>query len=165
MYILYVTCIQYLLVCLNERVCLILYFTISHTHTRSWSCDDEDCSVKPHPLNETLGLTGEAIVVIESSECRATVATASGKLATFYDSLLRGLSAETLLTHTPSHPHTLTPSLLPDCPRSSSSPSLIRSLSHAATEFHELRGDAVAKLSVSNFLTVATTTSDSVLWW
>ena len=57
----------------------------------SWECHDaESSNPKPHPLNEQLGLSTEAISMVQSSDCRVTVATVSGKLATFYDNLLRG---------------------------------------------------------------------------
>ena len=54
----------------------------------SWACTS-DPSPKPHPLSEELGLTGERVSLVEASDIRATVVTESGKIASFYDSLLR----------------------------------------------------------------------------
>ena len=56
----------------------------------SWSCHDANSPPRPHPLNKELGLATEALLLLQASECRATVTTESGKLATFYDSSLRG---------------------------------------------------------------------------
>ena len=54
----------------------------------SWACGS-DPSPKPHPLCGELGLEGERITLIEASDIRATVVTETGKIATFYDPLLR----------------------------------------------------------------------------
>ena len=95
---------------LMHTTCVVVY---------SWKCGQgESSNPKPHPLSDKLGLTGEEIALIQSSECRVTVATTSGKLATFYDSLLRGLSLP------PSVPPSLTLSLLPSLPPYSLSLSL-----------------------------------------
>ena len=56
----------------------------------SWSCKEPNSTPRPHPLSQELGLVGEPISLLESSDCRATVVTSSGKMATFYDSVLRG---------------------------------------------------------------------------
>lgn len=69
---------------------------LSNTVFSSWSCDVDSPMPKPHPLNKELGLLDEAISLLQSSECRATVVTVSGKLATFYDGLLRGRSVLSL---------------------------------------------------------------------
>ena len=55
----------------------------------SWSCASR-ASPRPHPLAKELGLEGERVALVESSDIRATVVTESGKVATFYDELLRG---------------------------------------------------------------------------
>lgn len=55
----------------------------------SWSCE-EGSSPMPHPLTQSLGLTGERISLLAAGEVRATLVTESGKVATFYDRLLRG---------------------------------------------------------------------------
>lgn len=60
----------------------------------SWSCEDNVVSAKLHPLTEELGLTNERIALLSASEIRVSIVTESGKVATFYDPLLRG---ETLL--------------------------------------------------------------------
>lgn len=57
----------------------------------SWSCTDAQAPPRPHPLNKDLGLEGERISLLESSDVRTTVVTESGRIATFYDSLLRGM--------------------------------------------------------------------------
>lgn len=56
---------------------------------RSWRCDGVSC-VTPHPLTESLGLAEERVRLVESGGVRATVVTEKGRVATFYDSLLRG---------------------------------------------------------------------------
>ena len=72
-------------------ICNVQLINIFYLYDGSWSCVDEGSSTpKPHPLCSKLGLLNETIAMIESSECRVTVATTSGKLATFYDALLRG---------------------------------------------------------------------------
>ena len=45
---------------------------------------------KPHPLGETLGLDSEEVCLLASSTVRCSLVTASGKICTFYDKLLRG---------------------------------------------------------------------------
>ncbi len=57
----------------------------------SWRCDGVS-GVTPHPLTESLGLTEERVRLVESGGIRATVVTETGRVATFYDSLLRGRS-------------------------------------------------------------------------
>ena len=55
----------------------------------SWPCSADALSPKPHPLSEELGLEGERIALLEASDIRATLVTESGKVASFYDGLLR----------------------------------------------------------------------------
>ena len=55
-----------------------------------WPCDDGGVA-QPHPLIDELGLRNERIQLLSSSEIRASVLTESGRIATFYDPLLRGL--------------------------------------------------------------------------
>lgn len=55
----------------------------------SWRCDGVG-GVTPHPLAVSLGLEGDPVRLVESGEVRVTLLTESGKMATFYDSLLRG---------------------------------------------------------------------------
>ena len=55
----------------------------------SWACEEGVVSAKPHPLVAELGLKGERITLLTSSEIRVSVVTESGKVATFYDPLLR----------------------------------------------------------------------------
>ena len=55
----------------------------------SWSCEPGVTIATPHRLTMELGLQGEHIVTLGSSDVRATVATESGKMATFYDHLLQ----------------------------------------------------------------------------
>lgn len=57
----------------------------------SWSCDPLVSSPSPHTFAEALGLSEEKIALVESSDVRACVVTQSGKIATFYDKLLRGI--------------------------------------------------------------------------
>ena len=62
----------------------------------SWSCSDHPFSsrypdLEPHPLVEELGLSSEKVALVVSSDVRATVVTESGRVATFYDALLRGM--------------------------------------------------------------------------
>jgi len=64
----------------------------------SWSCTS-DATPKPHPLLRELGLEGEKVSLLESSEVRATVVTETGMVATFYDELLRGQSELFFLHH------------------------------------------------------------------
>lgn len=59
----------------------------------SWACGG-DPTPKPHPLRQELGLEGERIALMEASDIRATVVTETGKIATFYDALLRGKMSE-----------------------------------------------------------------------
>jgi hypothetical protein len=54
----------------------------------SWTCAS-DPSIKPHPLSKELGLLGERISLVEANDIRATLVTESGKVASFYDALLR----------------------------------------------------------------------------
>ena len=61
----------------------------------SWACDESIFSPVPHPLTQDLGLLGERIAIVTSSDMRATVVTESMKVATFYDALIRGLSLGT----------------------------------------------------------------------
>lgn len=49
---------------------------------------------KPHPLGEALGLDSEKVSLLSSSGVRCSVVTATGKICTFYDKLLRGEIAE-----------------------------------------------------------------------
>ena len=51
----------------------------------------------PHHLVKELGLEGERVLLVESSDIRATVVTESGKIATFYDKLLRGTYVGTII--------------------------------------------------------------------
>ena len=44
-------------------------------------------------------------------------------------------------------------------------PSLVQSLTHPAQTFPEFEGDAVVRLSVSNFITTAVTAKGKVFWW
>ncbi len=55
----------------------------------SWRCDSVT-GVTAHPLTASLGLTGERVRLVESGGVRASIVTETGKVATFYDSLLRG---------------------------------------------------------------------------
>ena len=75
----------------------ILLVSAESRQLYSWSCTDQNSvpssrspSLVPHPLMEELGLSSERVSLIESSDVRATVVTESGKVATFYDALLRG---------------------------------------------------------------------------
>lgn len=56
----------------------------------SWPCE-EDSSPTPHPLTQSLGLAGERVSLLEAGDVRASLVTESGKVATFYDRLLRGV--------------------------------------------------------------------------
>ena len=67
----------------------ILLVSAGSRQLYSWSCDGTSPSPTPHPLTGDLRLTGERIAVLGSSDVRATIVTESGKVATFYDSLLR----------------------------------------------------------------------------
>ena len=60
----------------------------------SWACDPLVSGPSPHAFAEGLGLGGERIALLESSEVRVCVVTQSGKVATFYDKLLRGMCVE-----------------------------------------------------------------------
>ena len=58
----------------------------------SWPCSDMKSSsaLQPHPLSPELGLCGEEkVALMGSSDIRATIVTESGKVATFYDTLIR----------------------------------------------------------------------------
>lgn len=55
----------------------------------SWRCDSVG-ALTPHPLTESLGLAGERVRLVEAGGVRATVVTETGRVATFYDSILRG---------------------------------------------------------------------------
>ena len=73
----------------------ILLVSADSRQLYSWSCSDHTSSsrcsaLEPHPLTEELVLSNERVALVESSEVRATVVTESGKVATFYDALLRG---------------------------------------------------------------------------
>ena len=57
----------------------------------SWPCDSLTSSPSPHAFAEALGLCGERIALLESSDVRACVVTERGKVATLYDKLLRGM--------------------------------------------------------------------------
>ena len=65
----------------------------------SWPCEDTPPShthPTPHPLSEKLGLSSESckrIALLSASDIRATAVTESGRVATFYDALLRGVFA------------------------------------------------------------------------
>ena len=68
----------------------------------SWSCEEGGVvSAKPHPLAEELGLTGERVVLVASSDVRASLVTESGKMCTFYDRLLSGAYNNQKLSETP----------------------------------------------------------------
>ena len=54
----------------------------------SWSCEPSSTIATPHPFTQELGLQGECIMQVASSDIRATVVTESGKITTFYDRLL-----------------------------------------------------------------------------
>ena len=66
----------------------ILLVSSKERRLYSWACAG-DSAPQPHPLTEELGLEGERVGVVDASDIRATVITESGKVATFYDSLLR----------------------------------------------------------------------------
>ena len=75
----------------------ILLVSAESRRLYSWSCSDHTPSASsrqpslvPHPLSDELGLSSERIALVESSDVRATVVTETGKVATFYDALLRG---------------------------------------------------------------------------
>ena len=73
----------------------ILLVSAESRQLYSWSCSDHTPSshclnLEPHPLTEELGLSSEKVALVVSSDVRATVVTESGKVATFYDALLRG---------------------------------------------------------------------------
>ena len=74
----------------------ILLVSAESRQLYSWSCSDHAPSssrqpaLVPHPLIEELGLSSERIALLESSDVRATIVTEEGKVATFYDALLRG---------------------------------------------------------------------------
>ena len=74
----------------------ILLVSAESRQLYSWSCSDHtpsssrQPSLVPHPLSDELGLSSERIALLESSDVRATVITETGKVATFYDALLRG---------------------------------------------------------------------------
>ena len=65
----------------------------------SWSCDGNSPSPSLHPLTDELGLTNERISIVASSDVRATVVTESGRVATFYDPLLRGMYMQTAVVY------------------------------------------------------------------
>ena len=67
----------------------ILLVSAGSRQLYSWSCDGTSPSPTPHPLIGDLRLTDERIAVLGSSDVRSTIVTESGKVATFYDSLLR----------------------------------------------------------------------------
>ena len=69
----------------------ILLVSSDERRLYSWASSGGDPSPKPHPLWEELGLEGERVCLLEASDIRATLVTESGKVATFYDSLLRGI--------------------------------------------------------------------------
>ena len=68
----------------------ILLVTAEGRTLYSWPCTGHTCP-EPHPLLKELELEGERISLLECSDVRATVVTESGKIATFYDKLLRGI--------------------------------------------------------------------------
>ena len=77
----------------------ILLVSAESRQLYSWRCSDHTLSsssrqpaVVPHPLREELGLSSERIALLASSDVRATVVTETGKVATFYDALLRGIA-------------------------------------------------------------------------
>ena len=57
----------------------------------SWPCDDGVVDARLHPFTDELGLAGERVAVLATSEIRASIVTVSGMVMTFYDSLLRGV--------------------------------------------------------------------------
>lgn len=56
----------------------------------SWPCGVGVVNPQPHPLNGELELVDDRIVLLSSSEIRASLVTESGRIATFYDQMLRG---------------------------------------------------------------------------
>ena len=147
----------------------------------SWRCDSVT-GVTAHPLTASLGLTGERVRLVESGGVRASIVTETGKVATFYDSLLRG-EEQSLCCPVVYRKHFLCPQKSRFWNRNRSEwsmnlvclsrsdvpgkgcPPLITSLSHVAKAFPELKDDPVTSLSLSSFITIATTASDRVLWW
>ncbi len=69
----------------------ILLVSTDRRQLYSWPCDESAVSPVYHPLTKELGLSGEQVALLASSDVRATVVTESGKVATFYDALLRGV--------------------------------------------------------------------------
>lgn len=55
----------------------------------SWSCEPGVTTATPHHLTKELGLQGEYIIQLASSDIRVSVMTKNGKIATFYDRLLQ----------------------------------------------------------------------------
>ncbi|KER30873.1 hypothetical protein T265_02799 [Opisthorchis viverrini] len=98
-----------------------------------------------HPRVPTLGLLDERIVRLSGWATRATVLTASGKLATWIDeSLLR---------------------LLPVNTTQPNSVSKLLSFEHRATAFHELRDENIVELHTAPLITVVRCHSGAAYWW
>lgn len=95
---------------------------------------------KPHPLGEALGLDSEEVCLLSSSNVRCSLVTASGKICTFYDKLLRESNC-------------------------GDPPALIQELSHPTLSFPELKGEKVLSISCRDFFTSLMTQSGKVFWW
>ena len=105
----------------------------------SWPLEETRPSL--HPRTAGLQLEGEEVVSLSAGTLRASVATHSGRAATFYD--------RSITRHT-------------DCISGSN---LIETLSHSLLSVGMPAGDGVASLSVSETASYLLTQSGRVFWW
>ena len=105
----------------------------------SWSLESD--AAVPHPRTADLQLSGEEIVSLSAATIRVSVATLSGKVATFYDT--------SITRHTDNIPGT----------------NLIATLSHPLIPVGLSPGDQVASLSVSDTASYLLSSAGCLFWW
>ena len=112
---------------------------VSNGQLFSWSLESD--KAVPHPRTADLQLSGEQVTSLSAATIRVSVATLSGKVATFYD--------RSITRHTDDIPCT----------------NLIATLSHPLIPVGLTTGDGVTSLSVSDTASYLLSRSGRLFWW
>ena len=112
---------------------------VSNGQLFSWSLESD--KAVPHPRTADLQLSGEQVTSLSAATIRVSVATLSGKVATFYD--------RSITRHTDDIPCT----------------NLIATLSHPLIPVGLTPGDGVTSLSVSDTASYLLSRSGRLFWW
>ncbi|KAI6660809.1 hypothetical protein LOD99_10206 [Oopsacas minuta] len=112
---------------------------VSKGQLYSWSLEETEVSL--HPKSADLQLTGEEIICLSAARLRVSIATLSGKVATFYDTSITRYTDNT------------------------SGSNLITTLSHPLLSVRLPSGDTIISLSVSETASYLLSKSGRVFWW